>query len=100
LKRVVKDHAQQTQQWPDLFAQQCALQEYETNLLSYVMSDIDGQHGLSPQTISVSTNVVIPKGKFTLNMSTTNKSGVGVFLMRYSGITPRENTSNVVYQIC
>ncbi len=42
------------------------------------MSDIDGQLGLSPQTISVSTNVVIPKGMFTLHMSTNNKSGVGV----------------------
>ena len=37
-----------------------------------------GQIGLSPQTKSVSTNVVIPKGKFTLHISTTNKSGVGV----------------------
>ena len=36
LKGIVKDHAQQTQQRPDLFAQQCALREYETNLLRYV----------------------------------------------------------------
>ncbi len=42
------------------------------------MSDINGQLGLSPQTKLVSTNVVIPKGKFTLHMSTTNRSGVGV----------------------
>ena len=78
LKSTVKNHAQQTQQRPDLFAQQCALHEYETNLLRYVMSDIDGQLGLSPRTISVSTNVTVPKGKFTFKMSTTNKSGVGV----------------------
>ena len=42
------------------------------------MSDINGQIRLSPQTISVLTNDVIPKDKFTLHMSTTNKSGVGV----------------------
>ncbi len=78
LKGIVKYHAQQTQRRPDLFAQQCALREYETNLLRYEMSDINGQIGLSPQTKSVSTNVVIPKGKFTLHMSTTNRSGVGV----------------------
>ena len=78
LKSIVKDHAQQTHRRPDLFAQQCALREYETNLLRYVMSDIDGQLGLSTKTLYVSNNVGCPKGKFTLNMSTTNKSGVGV----------------------
>ncbi len=78
LKSIVKDHAQQTHRRPDLFAQQCALREYETNLLRYVMSDIDGQLGLSTKTLYVSNNVGCPKGKFTLNMSTTNKLGVGV----------------------
>jgi hypothetical protein len=53
LKGIVKDHAQQTQRRPDSFAQQCALREYETNLLRYVMSDIDGQLGLSTKTPSV-----------------------------------------------
>jgi hypothetical protein len=62
LKGIVKDHAQQSQQRPDSFAQQCALQEYETNLLRYVMSDINGQIRLSQKTESVSTTVVIPKG--------------------------------------
>ena len=78
LKGIAKDHAQQTQQRPDLFAQQCALWEYETNLLRNVMSGIDGQLGLSTKTLSVSNNVVRSKGQFILNMSTTNKSGVGV----------------------
>jgi len=78
LKGIVKDHAQQTQRRPDSFAQQCALREYETKLLRYVMSEINGQLGLSQQTESVSTTAVIPKGKFTLQMSTTNRSGVGL----------------------
>ena len=38
---IIKDHAQQTQRRPDSFAQQCALREYETNLVRYVMSDIE-----------------------------------------------------------
>ncbi len=42
------------------------------------MSDIDVQLGLSTKTLSVSNKVVHPKEQFTLNMSTTNKSEVGV----------------------
>jgi hypothetical protein len=42
------------------------------------MSEINGQIVLSQQTESVSTTVVIPKGKFTLQMSTTNRSEIGV----------------------
>jgi hypothetical protein len=79
LKGIVKDHAQQTQQRPDSFAQQCALREYETNILRYVMTEIGGHLGLSTITLPESNDVVCPKGKFTLTMSTTNKSGIGVF---------------------
>ena len=42
------------------------------------MSEINAQLGLSQQTESESTTIVIPKGKFTLQMSPTNRSGVGV----------------------
>jgi hypothetical protein len=42
------------------------------------MSEINGQYGLSQQTESGSTTLVIPKRKFTLQMSPTNRSGVGV----------------------
>jgi hypothetical protein len=77
LKGIVKDHAQQTQRRPDSFAQQCALREYETNLLRYVTSDIEGQLGLSTKTPPVSKDVVKAKGQYTLKMSRTNKSGVG-----------------------
>ncbi len=78
LKGIVKDHAQQTQRRPDTFAQQCALREYETNLLRYVMCDIEGQLGLSTTTLDVSKDTCHAKGQFTLKMSRTNKSGVGV----------------------
>ncbi len=78
LKGIVKDHAQQTQRRPDSFAQQCALREYETKLLRYVMSEINGQLGLSQETESELTTAVILKGKFTLQISSTHKSGVGL----------------------
>ena len=75
LKGIVKDHAQQTQQRPDSFAQQCALREYETNILRYVMTEIGGHLGFSTKILPESNDVVRLKGKFTLTMSTV----IGVF---------------------
>jgi hypothetical protein len=79
LKGIVKDQAQLTQRRPDSFAQQCALREYETNILRYVMTEIGVLLGFSTITLPESKDVVCPKGKFTLKMSTTNISGMGVF---------------------
>ena len=42
------------------------------------MSDINCQLGTSTKTVPVSKDAANPKGRYTLNMSTTNKSGVGV----------------------
>jgi hypothetical protein len=78
LKGIVKDHAQQTQRRSDSFAQQCALQEYETNLLRYMMSDIEGQLGLSTQIQTVSRDAFKTKGQYTLTMSPTNRAGIGL----------------------
>ncbi len=65
LKGIVKDHAQQTQRRPDSFAPQCALREYETNLLRYVLTEIGGQLGCSTITLPQSNDVLCLKGKFT-----------------------------------
>ncbi len=43
LKGIVKDHAEKTQRRPDKFAEQCAIQEYESNVIKYVMTDISSQ---------------------------------------------------------
>jgi hypothetical protein len=32
LKGIVNDHAEKTQRWPDKFAEQCAIREYESML--------------------------------------------------------------------
>ncbi len=43
------------------------------------MTEIGGHLGFSTITLPESKDVVRPKGKFMLKMSTTNKSGMGVF---------------------
>jgi hypothetical protein len=40
LRGIVKDHAEKTQRQPDKFADQCAIREYESNLIKCVMTDI------------------------------------------------------------
>ncbi len=40
LKGIVKDHAEKTQKGPNKFAEQCAICEYESNVIKYVMTDI------------------------------------------------------------
>jgi hypothetical protein len=40
LKRIVKDHAEKTQRQPDKFAEQCAICEYERDVIKYVMTRI------------------------------------------------------------
>ncbi len=46
LKRIVKDHAEKAQRQPDQFADQCAICEYESNVIKYVMTDISSQIGV------------------------------------------------------
>ena len=39
LKGIVKDHAARTQRRPANFAEQCAIREFESNVIKYVMTD-------------------------------------------------------------
>ncbi len=48
LKGIVKDHAEKAQRGPDKSAEQCAIQEHESNVIKYVMTDISRQIGVSP----------------------------------------------------
>ncbi len=48
LKRIVKDRAEKTQRRPDKFSEQCAIREYESNVIKYVMTDISSQISVSP----------------------------------------------------
>jgi hypothetical protein len=47
LKGIVKDHADKTQRRPDKFAEQCAIREYEKNVIKYVMTDMSNSIGAS-----------------------------------------------------
>ena len=47
LKAIVKDHAARTQRRPATFAEQCAVREYESNVIKYVMTDLSNQLGVS-----------------------------------------------------
>ncbi len=47
LKGIVKDHVEKTQRQPEKFAEQCAIHEYESNVIKYVMTDISSQIGVS-----------------------------------------------------
>ena len=47
LKAIVKDHAARTQQRPANFAEQCAIREFENNVIKYVMADLSNQLGVS-----------------------------------------------------
>ncbi len=47
LKGIVKDHAEKTQRQPDKFDKHCAIYQYESNVIKYVMTDISSQIGVS-----------------------------------------------------
>ena len=47
LKAIVKDHAARTQRRPANFAEQCAIREFENNVIKYVMTDLSNQLGVS-----------------------------------------------------
>jgi hypothetical protein len=47
LKAIVKDHTARMQQRPANFAEQCAICEFENNVIKYVMADLSNQLGVS-----------------------------------------------------
>ena len=85
LKGIVKDHAQRTQRRPDKFAEQCALSEYEKNILDYVMDDMTRQIGFTRRTHTEhSQDAYKVKGEYTLLLSLTNRGGLGTSSDRVS----------------
>jgi hypothetical protein len=46
LKGIVKS-CRKTQRGPDKFAEQCAIREYDSNVIKYVMTEISSQIGVS-----------------------------------------------------
>ena len=78
LKGIVKDHAARTQRRPANFAEQCAIREFESNVIKYVMTDLSNQLGVSAHNRARSGIKSELRGKFTLTLSETNNRGIGV----------------------
>ena len=78
LKGIVKDHAERTQRQPDNFAEQCAIREFESNVIKYVMTDLSHQLGLSGPRANRGIANFDSRGKFTVCFSKTNSRGIGI----------------------
>jgi hypothetical protein len=74
----VKDCAEKTKLQPDKFAEQCAIHEYESNVIKYVMTDIPSQIGVSTHSSKTNNEILESRGRYTINFCKTNNSGVGI----------------------
>jgi hypothetical protein len=74
LKGIIKDHDACTQKQPGSFAEQCAIREYENNVLKYVMTDLDDQIGVRKSGVKENPEKSKFCGRFTLSLSKTNNS--------------------------
>ncbi len=71
LKGIVKDHMERTQGQPDNFAKQCAIQEYESNVIKYVMTDLSHRLGVSGRGAKRDIAKFDSQGRFTVYFSKT-----------------------------
>ncbi len=78
LKGIVKDQAEKTQRRPDIFAEQCAIREYESNVIKYVMTDISCQIGVSTNSSKTNNEMWESRGRYTIHFCKTNNKGVGI----------------------
>ena len=78
LKGIVKDHAEKTQRPSDKFAEQCAIREYESNVIKYVMTDISSQIGVSTHSSKTNNEMWESRGRYTIHFCKTNNRGVGI----------------------
>jgi len=68
LKSIVKDHAQQTQRRADKFTEQCAMREYEENVITYVYDDIASQLGQNHAKKHNHTELCKVEGEYTAHL--------------------------------
>ncbi len=62
---------------PDKFAEQCAIHEYERNVIKYVMTDMSNSIGASNHPALRQNEMIAPWGRFTVHFSATNNRGIG-----------------------
>ncbi len=78
LKGIEKDHVEKTQRRPDNFAEQCAICEYESNVIKYVMTDISSQIGASTHSSETNNEMWESRGRNTIHFCKINNRGVGI----------------------
>ncbi len=76
LKGIVKDQADKTQRRPDKFAEQCAIREYERNVIKHVMTDMSNSIGASNRPAPRQNETIELWGRFTVRFSATNDRGI------------------------
>ncbi len=67
-----------TQMQLDKFAEQCAICEYESNVIKYVMTDISSQIGVSTHSSKTNNEMWESRGRYTTHFCKTNNRGVGI----------------------
>ncbi len=67
-----------TQRQPDKFVEQCAIREYESNVIKYVMTDISSQIGVSTHSSKTNNEMWESRGRYTIQFCKTNNRGVGI----------------------
>ncbi len=97
LKGIVKDHAARTQRRPANFAEQCAIREFESNVIKYVLTDLSNQLGVSAHNRARSVIKSELRGKFTLTLSETNRS---IMLYPFSRQKPNACRARAVAPTC
>jgi hypothetical protein len=65
----VKGPAEKTQRQLDKFAEQCAMREYESNVIKYVMTDISSQIGVSTHSAKTNNEMWESRGRYTIHFA-------------------------------
>jgi hypothetical protein len=72
LKGIVKDHAEKIQRQPDKFSEQCAIGEYESDVIKYVMTDISSQISASTYSSKTNNKMWVSRGRYTIHFCKTH----------------------------
>jgi hypothetical protein len=61
-----------------VFVEQCAIREYESNVIKYVMTDILSQIGVSTHSSKNNNEMWESRGRYTIDFCKTNNRGEGI----------------------
>ena len=92
---IVKDHAARTQKRPGSFTEQCAIREYERNVLKYVMTDLE--HTIGVQSFGKKSDAAKKefRGRFILSLSKPDNRGIAMSEDKVTWHDKKKNKMNV-----